>query len=149
MDFIGTIVFFHFWDEAFCFSKICFQKKQHFLCFFGPYYHFSAFFWVKKDAPWNSASIGPNESPWTPIFDHFVQFLIISVPKQPGLKLKSVKIEMLVARKIEKSRCWPKHDICSRLVRSFCTSRFSGNMFKNAVFDVNLWWENVETNQKS
>ena len=69
------------------------SRKTTFLCFFQPYYHFSAFFRIKKDAPWNSASIGPSLSPWTPIFDHFVPFLIISVPKQPGLKLKSDKME--------------------------------------------------------
>ena len=83
-----TFHFLQIWDEAFCFPKF-FTKKQTFLYFFGPYYHYSSFFWIKNDAPWNSASIGPNESPWTPVFDHFVQFLIMSVPKQPGLILKS------------------------------------------------------------
>ena len=72
-------------------QRFFFHEKQHFYVFVGPYYHFSAFFWIQKDATWNSASIGPNESPWTPIFDHFVQFLIISVPKQPLLKLKSAQ----------------------------------------------------------
>ena len=67
------------------------SRKTTCLCFFGPYYHFSAFFRIKKDAPWHFAKIGPSFSPWTPIFDHFVQFLIMSVPKQPPLKLKSEK----------------------------------------------------------
>ena len=66
-----------------------FFTNNNMFVFFVPYYDFSAFLWIKKDAPWNSASIGPNESPWTPIFDHFVQFWIMSVPKQPGLILKS------------------------------------------------------------
>ena len=70
-------------------SQRFFSRKTIFLCFFRPYCHFSIFFRIEKDAHWNFAKIGQNFSPWTPIWDHFVYFWIMSVPEQPPLKLKS------------------------------------------------------------
>ena len=81
-------MFFQLWDEACSFSKICFHEKQHF-CVFWTILSFCFIFFYKKDAQWNLAKIDPNESPWTPIFDHLVRFWIMSVPKQPPLKMKS------------------------------------------------------------
>jgi hypothetical protein len=51
--------------------------------------HFAISFRIKKDAHWIFAKICQIFSPWTPIWDHFVQFWMMSVPKQPPLKLKS------------------------------------------------------------
>ena len=64
-------------------------QKTHKCCFSYNFVIVQLFFGIKKEAPWNLAKISPNESPWTPIFDHLVQFWITSVPKQPPLKLKS------------------------------------------------------------
>ena len=41
-----------------------------------------------------------------------------------------LKIEMLMASPIEKSRLWQKHDITVRPKRSFCHWHFVGNMFQ-------------------
>ena len=100
MDSIGTIIFFQLWCEACSFSKM-FSRKTTFLCFFGPSTHFSSFVWNKKEAQWNLAKIGPNESPWTPIIDHLVQFWIMSVPKQPPLKLKPANLNKALAGEAE------------------------------------------------
>ena len=55
-------------------SQRFFLRKTICLCFFRPNCHFSVFFRIKKDAHWNLAKTGPKISPWTLIFDHFVQF---------------------------------------------------------------------------
>ena len=80
-------MFFQLWCEACSFSKI-FSRKTTCVCFFGAYNHLSPFFQIQKDAQSNLATNGPYESPRTPIFDHLVQFWIMSVPKQPPLKLR-------------------------------------------------------------
>ena len=66
-----------------------FFEKLHVCVFVSPDDNFSTFFRIGKDAHWNFAKICQNFSPWTPIWDHFVHFWIMSVPKQPTLKLKS------------------------------------------------------------
>ena len=68
--------------------KDLFAKNYICVLFFWQYCHFSTFFRIKKDAHSNFAKIGKLFSRWTPIFDLFVQFWIMSVPKQPPLKLK-------------------------------------------------------------
>ena len=73
--------------------KDFFYEKLHVL--FLPYCDFSTFCWIEKDTHWNFAKIGQNVSPWTLIFDRFVQFWMMSVPKQPPLKLKSAFIMIL------------------------------------------------------
>ena len=42
---------------------------------------------------------------------------------------EGLKIEVLVPNPIIKSRCWQKHDITVRPMRSFCPWHFFGNMF--------------------
>ena len=42
------IHFLQFWDEAFCFSKIFFSKKQHFCVFLDHIIIFQHFFELKK-----------------------------------------------------------------------------------------------------
>ena len=91
--------FFQLWCEACSFSKIFFDENQHFCVFLDhPYCDFSWFFRIKKDAQRNLAPNGPYESPWTPIFNHLVQFWIMSVPKQPPLKLKPVTLMLVFCR---------------------------------------------------
>ena len=86
MDYIGTF-FFQLWCEACSFSKICFHENTTCLCCFGPYYHFSCIFRIKKDAQGNFAINGPYESPWIPTFDDLVQFQIMSVQNNPHVDL--------------------------------------------------------------
>ena len=59
---------------------------------------FFVFSRTRKDAHWNFAKICPIFSPWTPIWYHFIHFWMMSVPKQPGLKLKSVQRQLLPPR---------------------------------------------------
>ena len=89
MDYIVFFLFFTTLVWGMRLLKDFFSRKTTFLCFFLPYCHFSTFFRIKKDTHLNFAEFGHLFSPWTPIFDHFVHFLMMSVPKQPGLVLKS------------------------------------------------------------
>ena len=95
MDYMGTSVFSNFGSMHVASQRYVFTKNNIFV-FFWPYNHFSSFFRIKKDAQRNLATNGPYESPWTPIFDHLVQFWIMSVPKQPPLKLKPVYIYIYI-----------------------------------------------------
>ena len=47
---------------------------------------------------------------------------------------RCLNIEILVAKLIEKSRFWQKHDIVILFVRSFCTWHFLENMFERCSF---------------
>ena len=127
---ISKISFFTNLGWGILLLKDVFQKKTTCLGFFGPYYHFPAFFWNKKNAPWNSASIGPIESPWTPIFDHFVQLWIISVPNQPPLKLKSeLAIIHNYLKHIEKN-----NTNCARHVCPWCIFFFQPTSLTHVEF---------------
>ena len=110
--------------------KDFFHENQHF-CVFSTILSFFSIFWIKKDAPWNSASIGPNESPWTPIFDHFVQFWIMSVPKQPGLKLKSEAFVRWVGR--------PRHTWADQLLQKALQVSGSWQNLENDLADKKTW----------
>ena len=106
-------VFFCFFQIGYgpcSFSKVFFHEKQHF-CVCRPYYHFSTFFRIEKDTHWFFAKICLIFSPWTPIWDHFVYSWMMSVQKQPTLKLKSVNNHLLTDWD-DKSICgtiWPDH----------------------------------------
>ena len=84
VDNIGTFVFSNFGARHVA-SQRFFPRKSTFVCFFGPYCHFSWFFWGKKDAQRNLASNDVYESPWSPVIDHLVQFWIMSVQNNPRL----------------------------------------------------------------
>ena len=53
-------------------------------------YFFVVFQVYHKKTHSHLANICPIFSLWTPIWNHFAHFWMMSVPKQPGLKLKSV-----------------------------------------------------------
>ena len=84
MDFVGGIIFSNFGARHVA-SQRFFSRKSTFLCFFGPYGHFSWFFWVQKDAQRNLAHNDVYKSPWSPEFDHLVKFWIMSVQNNPCL----------------------------------------------------------------
>ena len=99
------------------FSKI-FSRKTICLCFFFLHHIIIVphFCWIAKDAHWNLAKIGTKISQWIPIWYHFVHFWIMSVLKQPPLKLKSVLL-------IKSLGCslWhnpPPHPLCFFRARS-------------------------------
>jgi hypothetical protein len=67
-------------------SQRFFFTKNYIFEFYQQYGKFSTFFQIKNDAHWNFVKICQIFSPWTPIWDHFVHFWMMSVPKQPPLK---------------------------------------------------------------
>ena len=66
-----------------------FTKKLYVCDCFDHILIFFTFFRIEKDGHWKFAKSCPIFSPWTPIWDYFVHFWMMSVPKQPTLKLKS------------------------------------------------------------
>ena len=85
MDYIGTFGFSNFGVRHVASQRFVFTNINMFVFFLT---RLSFILLNKKDAQRNLAPNGPYESPWTPIFDHLVQFWIMSVPKQPPLRLK-------------------------------------------------------------
>ena len=90
--------FFQFWYGMCSFSKMLFTKNDMFAFCWPDLLFFFVFFRTNKCTHWHFAKICPIFSPWTPIWDHFVHIWMMSVPKQPPLKLKSVKNRCLENR---------------------------------------------------
>ena len=92
-----------YWNEQICISsyQIYLKLSKHIFlrCLIISQYvkHLFCVFWnflTKKDVHWHFANICLIFIPWTPIWTEFVHFWMMSVPKQPALKLKSAVINM-------------------------------------------------------